>query len=75
MASAWFTDVQARSTEVLDFTSLTLEEFQTLVPPFDDTPRQASVRSKAQNDLLIYERLPQGDRPYRRVACQRCCAA
>ena len=30
-----FTDVQARPTEFLDFTSLTLEEFQTLVPPFE----------------------------------------
>jgi Helix-turn-helix of DDE superfamily endonuclease len=35
MASVRFTDVQARSTEFLDFTSLTLEEFQTLVPPFE----------------------------------------
>ena len=33
MASLRFTDVQARPTEFLDFTSLTLEEFQTLVPP------------------------------------------
>ncbi len=35
MASVRFTDVQARPTEFLDFTSLTLEEFQTLVPPFE----------------------------------------
>jgi hypothetical protein len=35
MASLRFTDVQARPTEFLDFTSLTLEEFQTLVPPFE----------------------------------------
>src|SRR6266852_744500 len=35
MASVQFTDVQARPTEFLDFTSLTLEEFQTLVPPFE----------------------------------------
>src|SRR2546425_5477141 len=35
MGSLQFTDVQARSTEFLDFTSLTLEEFQTLVPPFE----------------------------------------
>ena len=32
MASLRFIDVQARPTEFLDFTSLTLEEFQTLVP-------------------------------------------
>jgi hypothetical protein len=35
MASVRFTDVQARPTEFLDFTSLTLEEFQTLIPPFE----------------------------------------
>src|SRR5467141_5069984 len=35
MASVRFTDVQARPTEFLDFTSLTLEEFQQLVPPFE----------------------------------------
>jgi hypothetical protein len=33
MASVQFTDVQARPIEFLDFTSLTLEEFQTLVQP------------------------------------------
>ena len=35
MASVRFTDVQARPTEFLDFTSVTLEEFQLLVPPFE----------------------------------------
>ena len=35
MASVRFTYVQARPTELLDLTSLTLEEFQTLVPPFE----------------------------------------
>src|SRR3989441_11939274 len=35
MGSLQFTDVQSRPTEFLDFTSLTLEEFQTLVPPFE----------------------------------------
>src|SRR6266568_1360291 len=35
MASVQFTDVQARPTEFLDLTSLTLEEFQQLVPPFE----------------------------------------
>ena len=35
MASVRFTDVQARPTAFLDFTSLTLEEFHTLVPPFE----------------------------------------
>ena len=35
MASIRFTDVQSRPTEFLDFTSLTLDEFQQLVPPFE----------------------------------------
>jgi len=35
MASVRFTDVQDRPTEFLDFTSLTLDEFQQLVPPFE----------------------------------------
>ena len=35
MASLRFTDVQARSSEFLDLTSLTLDEFQQLVPPFE----------------------------------------
>jgi DDE superfamily endonuclease len=35
MASVRFTDGQFRPTEFLDLTSLTLEEFQTLVPPFE----------------------------------------
>src|SRR6266403_2312120 len=35
MASVRFTDVQSRPPEFLDFTSLTLDEFQQLVPPFE----------------------------------------
>src|SRR2546422_257833 len=35
MASVRFTDVQARPMEFLDLTSLTLDEFQLLVPPFE----------------------------------------
>jgi hypothetical protein len=35
MGSVQFTDVQARPTEFLDFTSVTLDEFQQLVPPFE----------------------------------------
>src|SRR4030095_9357179 len=35
MASIRCIDVQARPTEFLDFTSLTLDEFQQLVPPFE----------------------------------------
>ena len=35
MASVRFTDVQAHPTEFLDLTSLTLEEFQHLIPSFE----------------------------------------
>ena len=35
MAGVRFTDVQARPTEFLDLTSVTLEEFQQLMPPFE----------------------------------------
>src|SRR2546430_4339296 len=35
MGSLQFTDVQSRPTEYLDFTSVTLDEFQQLVPPFE----------------------------------------
>ena len=35
MASVRFADLQARPSEFLDFTSLTLDEFQQLVPPFE----------------------------------------
>src|SRR5438874_5214869 len=35
MAYLRFTDVQERPTEFLDFTSLTPDEFQLLVPPFE----------------------------------------
>src|ERR1044072_5203805 len=35
MAGLRFTDLQSRPTEFLDFTSLTLDEFRQLVPPFE----------------------------------------
>jgi hypothetical protein len=35
MAGLQFADLQSRPTEFLDFTSLTLDEFQQLVPPFE----------------------------------------
>jgi hypothetical protein len=35
MAGVRFPDLQSRPTEFLDFTSLTLDEFQQLVPPFE----------------------------------------
>jgi Helix-turn-helix of DDE superfamily endonuclease len=36
MAGLRFTELQSRPMEFLDFTSVTLEEFQQLVPPFED---------------------------------------
>ena len=38
MAGVRFADLQSRPTEFLDFTSLTLDEFQQLVPPFQRVP-------------------------------------
>jgi hypothetical protein len=35
MGSLCFADIQTRATEVLDLTSLTLDEFQRSVPPFE----------------------------------------
>ena len=35
MAGVRYIDLQSRPTELLDFTSLTLEEFQILIPPFE----------------------------------------
>src|SRR6266571_727454 len=35
MAGLRFTELQSRPTEFLDFTSVTLDEFQQLVPPFE----------------------------------------
>ena len=35
MAGLRFTELQSRPMEFLDFTSLTLDEFQHLVPPFE----------------------------------------
>jgi hypothetical protein len=35
MGTLRFTDIQTRPTELLDLTSLTVEEFQQLVPPFE----------------------------------------
>jgi hypothetical protein len=37
MAGLRFTDLQSRPMEFLDFTSLTLDEFPQLVPPFETT--------------------------------------
>ena len=71
MACLRFTDLQSRPTEFLDFTSLTLEEFQLLLPPFeaafqahmavwrfDGTPRTAAPLYRVQELSLAHARRP-----------------
>src|SRR5262245_33689999 len=66
MAHVQFADLQSRPTEFLDFTSLTLDEFQQLIPPFeaafqahmaawrlDGKPRTARRFSVYQNCPLL----------------------
>ena len=43
MASVRFSDLQSRPTAFLDCTSLTLDEFQPLVPPCEAAPFQAHM--------------------------------
>ena len=64
MASVRFTDVQSRPTEFLDFTSLTLDEFQQLVPPFEAAfhARMAAWRldgkPRTTRRFTVYENCP-----------------
>jgi hypothetical protein len=51
MAGVRFIDVQARPTEFLDVTSLTLDEFQLLVPPFE-AAFQAPMGSRGRRASL-----------------------
>ena len=64
MASVRFTDVQDRPTEFLDFTSLTLDEFQQLVPPFAaafQAPRatwRLDGKPRTARQLSVYQNCP-----------------
>ena len=64
MASIRFADGQARPTEFLDFTSVTLDEFQQLVPPFEDAfhARMAAWRMDGQprtaRRFTVYKNCP-----------------
>src|SRR2546428_12049445 len=64
MASVRFTDVQDRPTEFLDFTSLTLNEFQQLVPPCEAAfqARMAAWRMdgkpRTARRLTVYKNCP-----------------
>src|SRR6201997_1269919 len=64
MASVRFADMQSRPVEFLDFTSLTLDEFQQLVPPFE-TAFQAHMREwrldgkpRAVRQFAVYKNCP-----------------
>src|SRR5215510_3894298 len=64
MAGVRFTDLQSRPTEFLDFTSLTLDEFQQLVPPFEAAfqARMAAWRldgkPRTARRFTVYEHCP-----------------
>jgi len=64
MAGLRFTDLQSRPMEFLDFTSLTLDEFQQLVPPFETTfhARMAAWRMdgkpRTARRFTVYENCP-----------------
>jgi hypothetical protein len=64
MAGVRFTDVPARPTEFLDLTSVTLEEFQQLVPPFE-TAFQAHMaawrldgKPRTARQFTVYKNCP-----------------
>jgi hypothetical protein len=67
MAALRFTELQSRPLEFLDFTSVTLDEFQQLVPPFeaafqarmaawrmDGKPRTARRFTVSPSKVLIF---------------------
>src|SRR6266478_6448447 len=64
MAGVRFTNAQSRPTEFLDFTSLTLDELQQLVPPFEAVfqARMAVWRldgkPRTARRLTVYENCP-----------------
>src|SRR2546422_3137278 len=64
MAGLQFAELQSRPTEFLDFTSLTLDEFQHLVPPFE-TAFQAHMvawcldgKPRTARQFAIYKNCP-----------------
>src|SRR6476619_2708822 len=64
MAGLRFTDLQSRPLEFLDFTSLTLDEFQQLVPPFETAfhARMAAWRldgkPRTARQFAVYKNCP-----------------
>src|SRR5256886_583363 len=63
-STPWFTELQSRPMEFLDFTSLTLDEFQQLVPPFEAAfhARMAAWRMDGQprtaRRFTVYKNCP-----------------
>ena len=51
MAGLRFTELQSRPTEFLDFPSVTLEEFQQLVPPFETALERIWRRGASMGNL------------------------
>jgi hypothetical protein len=64
MAGLRFTDLQSRPTEFLDFTSLTLDEFPQLVPPFEAafharmTAWRLDGKPRTARRFTVYEHCP-----------------
>jgi hypothetical protein len=64
MAGLRFTDLRSRPMEVLDFTSVTLDEFQQLVPPFEAAfhARMATWRmdgkARTARRFTVYQNCP-----------------
>jgi hypothetical protein len=75
MAAIRFVDVQARPIEFLDLTSLTLEEFEQLIEPFEDA-FQAHMRLwRLKGKPRASRQLPctkAARCPHRRIACSSC---
>src|SRR6476660_2091061 len=64
MAGLRFTDLQSRPLAFLDFTSLTLDEFQQLVPPFETafharmTARRMDGKLRTARRFSVYKNCP-----------------
>src|SRR6516165_6654362 len=64
MASIRCADLQARPTEFLDFTSLSLDEFQLMVPPFESafqahmTAWRLDGKPRAARQFTVYKNCP-----------------
>jgi hypothetical protein len=63
MGTLQFANLQSRPTEVLDFTSLTIEEFRELAPPFE-------AAFKAQRATWCLDGRPRAARRY--TTCTNC---